>query len=177
MNHQPAMNPSITNFSQCHVGIVEHLRTLGELSALLAPAQRARQIAADTLAFFEQVVCEHHAEEERVLFPAVSGSATAGDERDTVKTIVQRLTAEHRQLEALWAGIKSGLKQVARGHDATVDEAAVAQLVSDYQAHARFEEEVFLPLSQAILARNSNHMEALGLSLHMRHVRPVTPYI
>lgn len=27
----------------------------------------------------------------------------------------------------------------------------------------------FLPLSQTILGRNSNHMAALGLSLHMRH--------
>ncbi len=177
MNHQPAMDPSITNFSQCHVGIVEHLRTLGELPAMLAPAQRARQIATDTLAFFEEVVSEHHLEEERVLFPAVSDSATPGEERDNVRTIVRRLTAEHRQVEALWSGLQPGLKQVARGHDANVDEGAVAQLVSDYQAHARYEEEVFLPLSQAILARNSNHMEALGLSLHMRHVRPVTPYI
>jgi len=27
-----------------------------------------------------------------------------------------------------------------------------------------------LPLSQRILSRNSNHMAALGLTLHMRHI-------
>ena len=29
-----------------------------------------------------------------------------------------------------------------------------------------------LPLSEAILARNPNHMAALGVSLHMRHALP-----
>jgi len=38
-----------------------------------------------------------------------------------------------------------------------------------YRAHAWFEEQEFLPLSQTILSRNPNHMAALGLSLHMRH--------
>jgi hypothetical protein len=42
-------------------------------------------------------------------------------------------------------------------------------LVTQYRAHAQFEEQSFLPLSQAILGRNSHHLAALGLSLHMRH--------
>ena len=46
---------------------------------------------------------------------------------------------------------------------------AVQELVQAYTAHARFEEEQFLPQAQAILSRNGNHMEALGLSLHHRH--------
>ena len=41
-----------------------------------------------------------------------------------------------------------------------------------YQAHARYEEEVFLPLSQTILGRNSDHLAALGVSMHMRHAMP-----
>ena len=41
-----------------------------------------------------------------------------------------------------------------------------------YRNHARYEEEVFLPLSQAILGRNSNHLAALGMSLHLRHALP-----
>ena len=51
------------------------------------------------------------------------------------------------------------------------------RLVTEYQAHARYEETEFLPLSEKILSRNSNHMAALGLSLHMRHVKPVNAYI
>ena len=84
----------ITNFSQCHVGILSHLSAFGQLPALLAPAAQARQIAADTLRFFRDAVYEHHAEEENELFPAVLGSAQPGVERDEVRAIVDRLTRE-----------------------------------------------------------------------------------
>jgi hypothetical protein len=53
----------------------------------------------------------------------------------------------------------------------------VQRLVTEYTAHASYEETDFLPLSETILGRNSNHMAALGLSLHMRHVKPVAAYI
>ncbi len=167
----------ITNFSQCHVGIIEHLRTLADLPALVAPAARARAIAAQTLAFFDDVILEHHAQEERELFPAVLESATRGDEREQVQAATERLTAEHRHMEGLWSRLKPALKQIAKGHDAKLDEATLTQLVSDYRAHAAYEEELFLPLSQTILGRNSNHMAALGLSLHLRHARAVVGYI
>lgn len=39
-----------------------------------------------------------------------------------------------------------------------------------YQQHARIEETEFLPLSAAILGRESAALAALGLSLHTRHV-------
>ncbi len=167
----------IANFSQCHVGIIGHLDALGELPALMEPAQRARKVAADMLAFFDAVILEHHGEEERELFPAVIQSAAKGREQDHVRTMVERLTTEHRQIEAWWSRIKPQLKQIAKGHDATLDAVAVQQLVQEYHAHARYEEDEFLPLSQAILGRNANHMAALGMSLHMRHAKPVPGYI
>ena len=167
----------IANFSQCHVGIIDHLDALGELPALMAPARRARAIAADMLKFFEAVILEHHGEEERDLFPAVVESAAQGQERTLVKTTVERLTTEHRQIEAWWSQIKPQLKQIARGHDTELDALAVQQLVQQYHAHALVEEAEFLPLSQVILGRNANHMAALGMSLHMRHAKPVPGYI
>lgn len=176
MNSTPsptADNAPIQNFSQCHVGIVAHLQRLAELPALLAPARQAQQVAAEALRFFREAVCEHHAEEERELFPAVLASAAKGDERDRVQAIVERLTREHRQLEAAWSKLEPALKAVAKGDvHAPLDGAAVAALVQDYQGHARYEEDVFLPLSQTILGRDSNHMAALGLSLHLRHAVP-----
>ncbi len=162
----------LQGFSQCHVGIVAHLQALGRLPALIEPARQARQIADETLKFFRNAVLEHHAEEERELFPAVLASASKGAERDEVQRIVERLTREHRQVEAAWSRLEPALKAVAHGHDANLDAAAVAALVDDYQGHARYEEEVFLPMSQAILGRNSNHMAALGMSLHLRHAVP-----
>lgn len=162
----------IEDFSQCHAGILGHLQALGTLPALLEPAARARQIAVDTVSFFREAVYEHHAEEEKELFPAVLASATAGDERERVMALVNTLTAEHRQVEAAWTKLEPKLKALAKGHDSDVDGADIQALVDAYQAHARFEEAVFLPLSQTILGRNSNHLAALGVSMHMRHAMP-----
>jgi hypothetical protein len=162
----------LDQFSNCHAGILSHLQDFGRLPALLEPAAQARRIAGDTINFFRDVVYEHHAEEERDLFPAVLASAARGEERDKVQQIVDRLTREHREVEAAWTKLEPALKQVAKGHDATLDTAAVQALIRTYEGHAVYEEQVFLPLSQTILGRNSDHMAALGLSLHLRHALP-----
>ena len=64
---------------------------------------RARQIAEDIVDFFRAAVYEHHAEEERELFPAVLSSAQPGEELERVKGMVHNLTREHREVEAAWA--------------------------------------------------------------------------
>ncbi len=89
-----------------------------------------------------------------------------------MQRIVDQLTREHREVEAAWARLEPALKAVARGRDADVDAAAIDALVRRYEAHAAFEEREFLPLSETILGRDSRHMAALGLSLHMRHAVP-----
>lgn len=168
----PIAEQPLDEFSNCHGGILGKLDALDRLPALLAPAAEARHIAADSLEFFTTVVYEHHAEEERELFPAVLASATKGTERDQVQGMVDRLTQEHRDIEAAWERLKPHLKGIAKGHEAALDTAALAALVSHYKAHARYEEQQFLPLSKAILGRNGNHMAALGVSLHMRRALP-----
>ena len=167
----------LTNFTNCHSGILKRLNALDELPALLAPAARARQIAEQSLEFFREAIFEHHLDEERELFPAVIASAAPGEELERVKAMTKRLTQEHRMVEALWKGLESGLKRVAKGQSTDLDVSEVQRLVSEYSAHAAYEEAEFLPLSEKILSRNSNHMAALGLSLHMRHVKPVNAYI
>jgi hemerythrin-like domain-containing protein len=159
----------IQDFSHCHEGILKKLDLLGELPALLEPAARARETAGSAFEFFRHAIFEHHTDEERELFPAVLASATKGDEYDLVQLMVKRLTHEHRELEALWKGLEPGLKKAAKGQATDVDAVALQRLVAQYRAHADFEEKEFLPLAQTILGRNSNHMAALGLSLHMRH--------
>jgi hemerythrin-like domain-containing protein len=159
-------------FSDCHAGILSRLQALAGLPALARAATQARQTAADTIAFFRDAIVEHHAQEEKELFPAVRASAAPGDERRQVEQIVERLTREHREIESRWAQLEPALKHVARGRDAVVDDDAVGALVARYQEHATYEEQVFLPLSQRILGRDGQHMAALGLSLHMRHALP-----
>ena len=163
------LDAPLTNFSHCHEGIVSHLDSFAELSALLEPAARARAIAQETVSFFRAAVFEHHSEEERELFPAVLSSAQPGEERDKIANMVEWLTQEHRDVESLWKQLEPALKKVAKGQDAAIDGSAIAHLVTKYKAHAHFEEAEFLPLAETILGRNGNHMAALGLSLHMRH--------
>lgn len=176
-SHTAAPGPTpdpVTDFSQCHVGITSQLKALAGLPALLAPAAQARQLAAASLSFFEEVIEEHHSSEERELFPAVLGSAVRGDERDLVQSLVDHLVAEHRQIEAAWAKLVPGLKAAAKGRDSDLDAAAVQQLVDRYGAHAAFEEREFLPRAQAILGRDSKHLAALAVAMHMRHSVPET---
>lgn len=162
----------LDNFTNCHVGIVAHLMALDRLPALLEPARQARTVAAETLKFFDEVVREHHAQEERELFPAVLASAVRGEERDRVQVMVDRLTQEHRGVEAAFERIAPALKAIAKGRDAELASPAVSAMVAGYLGHAGFEEQHFLPLAQTILGRNPNHMAALGISLHMRHSVP-----
>jgi len=166
---QPDENLPLLDFSDCHSGILKKLDLLSELPALLEPAARARQIAGLAHEFFRVVIFEHHLDEERELFPAVLESAQEGEELQRVKAMIRRLTDEHRELENLWKTLEVGLKQLAKGQVAEIDGALIDRLVEQYRAHAGFEEQEFLPLSQAILSRNPNHMAALGLSLHLRH--------
>ena len=159
----------IPHFAHCHVGILAQLSRLNELPALLAPAALARKTAEQSLAFFGKGMYTHHKEEEEELFTAVRSSAQAGAERLRVDQLIEELTADHRELEALWDSLAPGLHKVAKGQDALLDEAALSRLVQHYREHALLEENEFLPLAETILGRNSNHMAALGLSLHMRH--------
>lgn len=168
----PTADAPIAEFSKCHEGILHRLEALDGLPELLDAAARARHVAADTVRFYREVVLEHHVEEERDLFPAVLASATAGDERAQVQAIAERLTREHRLVERAFAQLEPALQDAARGHAAALDPAAVSALVTQYEAHARYEEREFLPLAQRILSRQGDHMAALGVALHVRHAAP-----
>ena len=167
----------VAGFAECHATILHGLVELGGLPGLAAAAARVRQVAEATLALFDSAVAEHHADEERELFPAVLRSAAEGHERDQVLAIEQRRAAEHRTIEALWRSLRPAVRRLAAGQAALPDAELVAALVKSYEAHARYEESAFLPLAQAILARDANHMAALGVSLHLRHARPPVAYI
>ena len=176
--HGPSnLEVPLAGFSQCHLGILSQLQAFAELPALQAAAAQSRNVAVSTLALFKNVMYGHHADEESELFPAVLRSATPGAEADQVKALTQRLIAEHREIEALWKKLEPAVKAAAQVRPANLELAAVEELVQAYRAHANFEEQQFLLLAEAILARNSNHMAALGLALHLRHAPQVAGHI
>lgn len=159
----------LTNFSHCHIGILHQIDRLSSLPDLLGPAMLAKRIASQSVEYFHHGMHAHHEEEEKELFPAVQQSSQAGEERQLVDQLVQNLVKDHRALEKLWADIEPALKKVSKGQEASLDIVKLEELVRRYTAHADAEERMFLPLAEKVLGRDSNHMAALGLSLHMRH--------
>jgi hemerythrin-like domain-containing protein len=172
----PAPETPLDTFSRCHLGIVSQLEDTARLPALVQAAAESRRVAQATLALFHDAVLPHHEEEEAELFPAVLQSCLP-EEKAEVRSLVETLTAQHRDVETRWKRLEPSVRAAARGSADTLDAEAVDALVRIYLRHAREEEAVFLPLAERILGRNSNHMAALGLSMHMRHARPVAGYI
>lgn len=162
-------NP-LNEFSGCHENITANFQRLQVLLGLVrtqAGAPEIKQIARELLAFFKDVVLEHHAEEEQELFVAVMDCAEKGGEASMARQSIKRLVAEHRVLEGKWAQLEPDIKRLAKGKAADLDIELAEDLAIQYLAHAAYEEQHFLPLSAKIL--NKNEMSALGLSLHMRH--------
>lgn len=184
MSHEPKNdatnsdeNPLI-DFSNCHIGIVKNFERLLLLSKanIQSPVQKEIQLSAKSLLdFFNDVVIEHHAEEENELFREVTDSAKDKSENSAAALqMIKQLTDEHRSLEAQWSVIADDIKRLSKGKKATLNQEASAKLAKEYLAHAGFEEEYFLPLSAKILGERG--LSSLGLSLHMRHTNVDIPF-
>lgn len=162
----------VQEFSDCHVGIRTILDELTALAATTDTTASRPETAGRVLRFFSEVVTAHHQEEESELFTAVLADATAGSERSRVESLIRQLTDEHRSIEHSYSTLVPSLLAIEQRTDAAVDAEAVSRVVDRYRAHAQLEETEFLPLAREILGRNSDHLAALGLSLHMRHTTP-----
>jgi len=96
---------------------VPDFRVVGEAES----GERARQLARETLAFFQGPVFDHHREEEKDLFPAVLAHAQPGVELGQVEAMVDELVAEHREIEGMWRQLQPQLELVARGAEVAMD--------------------------------------------------------
>ena len=161
----------VNEFHGAHEHIIDGLHALENLPALAEALERARQIAHLTLTLFDRVVHEHHADEEQELFVHVQKSCTDIREGHRVQELVARLAADHRRIEKMWHKLRPAVVLTAQGkpHGKPGFRQDIAALVEIYLEHAQLEEEVFLPLADAILTRDANHLAALDIALHLRH--------
>ncbi|MFZ2293424.1 MAG: hemerythrin domain-containing protein [Polaromonas sp.] len=156
----------LAGLSHCHLGIISQLQEFAEMTARVsAQAVQSRKVATNILALFKFAVYGHHADEENELFPAVLRSATQGEEAERILVMVQRLTAEHREIESCWKNLEPELTAASTAEPGDLDLKGVQDLVRRYMAHAFFEEQQFFPLAETILARNGKPMAAPGLQL------------
>ena len=108
---------ALASFARSHTRIVDQMNRLQRLPAQLAQRgldEDVRASAATIHRFFNDVVLEHHDEEERELFPALRHSAAPGDEAGLVASLVARLEREHRELESMWDRVEPALRRLGR---------------------------------------------------------------
>ncbi|WP_290702888.1 hemerythrin domain-containing protein [Amphritea sp.] len=164
------MQSPVDDFSQCHVGIIQNFEALKVLgnSDISDPVQPEIQKSAKKLVqFYKEVVLNHHMEEEQELFNMVLDCAKPGAEQSEAKSMVDRLTKEHRNLEKQWKTIEADIKKLSKGKFSKLDKDASVSMAQNYLAHAHYEEQEFLPLSAVIL--KDTGLESLGFTLHTRH--------
>lgn len=173
---QPAaeLHGPMNEFHGAHQHIIDGLHALEKLPELADALERARNIASVTLTLFDKVVHDHHADEEQELFVHVQKSCKDIREGHRVQELVARLAADHRRIEKMWLKVRPAVALTAQGkvHGVPDFRGDIARLVEIYLEHAQLEEEVFLPLAEAILTRDANHMAALDIALHLRHAPP-----
>jgi len=164
--HTAPHPPSLAGISKAHSDIIAHLFHLSGLGTQVPLSSQARLDAQQTIDFFRRTVLAHHHAEETRLFPLVLAKAEAGDERAYVEALVEKLVAEHRQIEALWAALEDMLTAMIAGKGSAAIDAHIQDLVLDYGDHATEEESKFLPLCQEIL-RRGNPQFSDGDLLHL----------
>jgi hemerythrin-like domain-containing protein len=120
-------------------GLMRHLRDTGV-------DETARRNAAEICAFFVDTARQHHADEERAVFPALLASDDA-----QLRAHVQRLQQDHGWLEEDWIELAPQLQAVAQGYSwYDIDELshAVQVFVDLYHEHIALEESMIYPAAR-----------------------------
>lgn len=138
----------------CHIRVQNQCATLKRLAAHLqthGSDDQARTAAANIMRYFETAALQHHADEETDLFPALIESM-AGSDAVCIRELTEGLSADHRQLEAFWNGLRQTLEQVAAGAPALLSSEKVDAFVDLYERHIALEENELLPMAARLLS-------------------------
>jgi len=136
----------------CHLEIHNHLVKLDEILKLLeagADEEQYRQQVGAIEAYFSSTSRQHHAEEEKNVFPALLRS----DNAELVHA-VRTLQQDHGWIEQNWIELAPMLRAVSEGED-WVDPAELQHAVSVFLAlcrdHITREETLIYPAAKAEL--------------------------
>lgn len=149
----------------CHERVERMLALMARLRQHLLDKggdDAARQAAIDVMRYFDQAAPLHHQDEELHVFPALLATADA-----RVKGVVGQLLEDHRQMEALWADVRSALQAVVGAADTAppadgAPQAAAFALSAGqlsamdrfnalYQRHLQDEDGTVYPAAQAVI--------------------------
>lgn len=148
----PAL-PALEALDQTHRQVVAHLGALDALVHRLqqhGPDSAARASAAEICGFFGTVARQHHADEERSVFPALLRSGEA-----ELTQHVLRLQQDHGWIEEDWLELELQLQAVAGGYswyELETLRQQVAVFVALYQEHIALEESLIYPRARQLHA-------------------------
>ena len=141
----PVMIP-FAALDDTHRRVLEELQRLESLIARLAEHgvdDRAREMAGQIMRFFSTHARDHHATEERMVFP---GLLASGDAELTSQVV--RLQQDHGWLEEDWLELAPQLEAVAQGYnwyDLDMLRQALPVFAALYQDHIALEESLVYP--------------------------------
>lgn len=110
----------------------------------------AREIIRSALHFFDDVVPQHHADEEEDLFPALLESM-AGSDPVCLREITRGLAQEHHALQADWQRLRPSLERLMAGEEAALAAGDVGAFASRYLEHVEREDAELLPMAARLL--------------------------
>lgn len=152
----------------CHQRVESQCTTLLRLVPHVAAHgadRQAREAAAAVLRYFDTAARDHHADEEIDLFPALIESM-AGSDAVCLRGLTASLSADHRELERCWRGLRHALEPLADGQPATLAAAEVQAFVERYRQHIAREEAELLPMAARLLGDDA--LDRIGLSMRAR---------
>ena len=144
---------------------LDRLATLIERLRSHGPDPQARELAAEIGGFFDRYAREHHADEEKHVFPRLIEQGTP----ETVKA-VHCLLQDHRWLDEDWLEVGAQIDAVASGQG-WVDIDRLSEGAGIFagllRAHIALEESHIYPRARAVL--DSNLRLEMGREIAARH--------
>jgi len=157
----------------CHGRVQRQCETLQRLLPHVAQYgadDAARQAATAVMRYFDTAAVDHHADEERDLFPALR-EAVAGSDAVCVVDLIESLRADHRQLESLWRALRVSLAALAGGDASAMQAGTVTRFIEAYQRHIVHEDTELLPMAARLL--DDAALQTVGAA--MRERRGIAP--
>ncbi|MYM40202.1 pyridoxamine 5'-phosphate oxidase [Duganella qianjiadongensis] len=181
MNHHlfdtaPDFNQPIAVLKHCHDRIRKQLETLQKLLGHLpvhGADSDARKAAQAVQKYFNHAAALHHEDEEENLMPMLQATARDADAVQ-LEQIIPGILADHQQMEREWQQLNTQLEQIAQGHSAELDSAAVQRFIDRYTSHMAVEETNIAPMAKRLFSHEQ--MEQLGSAMQARRgIKPSLP--
>jgi len=152
----------------CHERVQRSLDLLGRLVDYIGDKghdAQTRSAAADVLRYFDLAAPLHHQDEEQHVFPLMLAQ---GD--GSLRATVQRLQADHRQMETLWAGVREALLRWREpgGEEKVAADTleAITRFRGLYAGHIEAEEGLVFPAARAAMPAAT--LAAMGAEMQAR---------